>query len=178
MQIGMAVLVVFLAVGGPTTPRDAASAPRLPGLLVAASPVRTSDIVHQLPDSIRMNLLAALARGDIAGAISLYQLAYGTRVARAVYEGFRNLKGNPAYLKVTSTGSGPGANLIGFELRTGDPRSTVQLSNNFTHYAVQVGERIYDAFTGPAGLRMAEYLGRLKTHDAARIAVEVVSELP
>ncbi len=61
-------------------------------------------------------------------------------------------------------------------MRAGEPRSTIQISENFVHYAVQVENRIYDAFTGPQGLAIAEYTKRLIS--LGNITTETVSVLP
>jgi hypothetical protein len=146
-------------------------------------------------------MLAAIARGDIQAAIVLWQAHTGRQdipgwlrafqsafntinqragpcieVAKGIFEGFRNLGKAPTYLKFTSEGTQRGANLLAFEVRAGEPRSTIQISENFVHYAVQVENRIYDAFTGPRGLAVAEYTKRL--FSVGNITTETVSSLP
>jgi hypothetical protein len=36
------------------------------------------------------------------------------------------------------------------------------ITRNGYHVVVRVGDRIYDAFTGPAGMTVAEYMARLQ----------------
>jgi hypothetical protein len=146
--------------------------------------------------------IAAIAQGDIQSAIVLWQVHSGRQdipgwlrafqsafdaanqragpcidVAKSIFAGFRNLGKEPKYLKFTSEGTQRGANLLAFEIRAGDPRSTIQISDNFVHYAVQVESRIYDAFTGPQGLAVAEYTKRLIS-PLGKITTETVSILP
>ena len=97
-------------------------------------------------------------------------------MAQSVYEGFKRLGTNPSYIRFTSQGTQRRANLIAFELRAGEPSRTIQLSDNSTHYAVQVGERIYAAMTGPTGLLVTEYMQRL--FSPGRISMHVVDKLP
>lgn len=180
-----------------------------PGRVVAAPGVghtphgiRTSDVAHVLPDSIRLRMLAALVRGDIESAIAMYQLHTGIqevpkwlqafqaafsaanrvagpceRVAEDVFEGFHKLGANPSYIRFTTLGEGPAANLIGFELRAGEPSSTVMITTQRFHYAVQVKDRIYDAFTGSGGLEWAEYVRRLAVHSPVKLTWEKVGHL-
>jgi len=83
-------------------------------------------------DSIRWKTLQLLVAGDLEGAGQHYLLA---------------------------TGSSEGAaGIIGFELEDG---TVQQVSVNGFHVAVRCGDRIYDAFTGPTGMRVAEYLTHL-----------------
>ena len=159
-----------------------------------------AQLVLQMPDTLRTRILAALARGDLAGAISIWELEMGRsapkwlqafqsafstdnqkagpciEVARSVFEGFKRLGATPSYIRLSTTGTRWGDDFIAFELRAGDPRSSIQISNNAVHYAVQVGERIYDAMTGPKGLMMTEYMKRL--HSPGSLSMQAVSQLP
>jgi len=164
-------------------------------------PLRIHEIATQITDSLRLKMLSAIANGDIGAAIVAWQAHTGRQdiprwlgnlqsafqvanqragsckdVARNILEGFKQLGKNAAYLRFRTEGAHKTANLMAFELRAGEPRSTVQVSNNSTHYAVQAGGRIYDAFTGPAGLEMADYLTRLIS--PGTITYETVSHLP
>lgn len=158
------------------------------------------DSVLLMPDSLRTRVLAAIARGDIAGAVSLWELETGRnaphwlqgfqaafnavnqragpciQVARSVYEGFKQLGASPTYIQFTTAIVRRGDNLIGFELRAGEPRSTVNISVNAVHYVVRVGDRLYDAMTGPAGLTTAEYMQRLQS--PGRLSMQTLSQLP
>lgn len=151
-----------------------------------------------LPDSIRIKMLGALVRGDIRGAISLWQLhtnrdkapaalqamqdAYSVanramgpcmQVAKDIFSGFKAFGGSPQYIRFVPPGKVP---YLGWEMRGGDPRSTIQVSDLGKHYAVMVNGRIYDAFTGSEGMLLNEYLRRLVTPDGVPLW-EVVSRL-
>lgn len=164
-------------------------------------PLRINELATQITDSLRLKMLSAMANGDIGAAILAWQAHTGRQaiprwlgnlqsafqvanqrvgpckdVARNILEGFKQLGRNAAYLRFRTEGTHKTANLMAFELRAGEPRSTVQLSDNSTHYAVQMGSRIYDAFTGPAGVEMADYLKRLVS--PGTITYETVSQLP
>ena len=155
-----------------------------PGALAGGSigPRLVREAALGISDSIRLRMLALIAQGDIAGAVEYYLLATGAstaprwlvamqrafdaanrvagpcqRVADAILEGFKKLGQNPAYVRFASQKG----NLIGFEVNAGESLSTVQVSNNGSHVAVQLSGRIYDAFTGPAGLATQDYLARL-----------------
>jgi hypothetical protein len=166
--------------------------PSVPGIV--------REVVLQMPSSLNVRMLAAIARGDLEGAIALWELEMGRRapqwltefqaafnvanqragpcaeVAKSVFEGFKRLGEKPAYIRFTSTGSMRGANFIAWERRAGDPRSTFQISTNFYHYAVQLKDRVYDAMTGPTGLTVNEYMKRLQS--PGQLSMQVVSELP
>lgn len=164
-----------------------AMAPTLPDVLAFESAV---------PDSVRLKVLAMLAEGNVKGAVQYYLVATGARqapqwlqgiqwafgtanrvagrcgdVAKKIFEGFRALGQSPQYLKITSTES----ELLAFEVDAGVPASTVQISNNNYHVAVRIGSRIYDAFTGPRGLAVSDYLKRLFTPEG-KILMEEVSQ--
>lgn len=164
-------------------------------------PLRINELATHVTESTRAKMLAALARGDIPAAIVAWQANTGRQnipqwlgnlqaafqvanqragpckqVAQSIFEGFKQLGKDPNYLHFRTSGTHKTANLIGFEVRAGEPRSLVQVSNNSTHYAVQVGNRVYDAFTGPAGLEVSEYLKRLLS--PGTITYEAVSTLP
>lgn len=168
---------------------------------VHSGPLRVAAVTTQIAETTRLKMLVAVGRGDIEGAIVLWQAHTGQQnipawfrafqtafsaenqkagpcidVAKRVFEGFRKLGGEPTYLKFTSEGSQRGANLLGFEMRAGDSRSTVQISENFIHFAVRLENRVYDAFTGPRGLEMGEYMRRLVSPGS--ITSQAVSELP
>lgn len=161
-------------------------------------PLRVSPSVLQMADTVRSQMLVALARGDIQKAISLYQLGTGREtipqwlrlfelafsaenrrpgscieVARRISLAFQQLGGKPEFIRFTPQGS----RYIGFEMRAGEPRSTVQLSDLSLHVAVRLQNKIYDAFTGPQGLPGDEYLRRLVTEDGMKIASEVLNNL-
>ncbi len=61
-------------------------------------------------------------------------------------------------------------------MRAGDPKSTIQVSDIGRHYAVMLNDKVYDAFTGPEGMLLSEYLKRLMSHGGVP-RWEVVSAL-
>ena len=154
----------------------------------------------QVSDTLRLEVLKSLARGDIAGAIVMWELETGQaapqwllamqsafsvanqragpciQVARSVFEGFKRLGAKPSYVRFITTGNEWQYNLISFDLRAGEPRSAIQISDKSLHFTVQVGERFYDAMTGPAGLTIAEYMKRLDLPGS--ISIQIVSQLP
>ena len=150
-------------------------------------PLRGSDILHQLPDSLRVKMLACIAQGDVTGAIALYQLATGqeriptwlrafqaafgaanqvvgscSRVARDVFEGLRQLGASPQYIRLSSTAG----RFLSWQGR-------IIMSDNNTHFAVRNGDKIIDAFTGPAGMTTAEYLQQVMMR--GKPVIEVVT---
>jgi hypothetical protein len=125
-----------------------------------------------LPDSIRLKILARLAQGDITGAIALWQVHTGRTdipkilldlqlafqvanrrmgacgdVARTIHSGFRYFGGKPEYIRISSTGG----ELLSWQNRA------IMSDNNF-HVAVRQSGRVFDAFTGPAGMLEKEYV--------------------
>lgn len=176
-------------------------------LLLGTTPVLSApatgpvvQAVLQMPDSLRVRILALLARGDLAGAISLWELETGKdapqwllafqaafstanqragpciQVARDVFEGFKRLGARPSYIQFVTSGPKRFDKVIAFELREGEPASTIQISENALHYAVQVEDRLYDAMTGPLGLTLTEYMKRLNTHGS--LSMKTVSQIP
>jgi hypothetical protein len=170
-----------------------------PGVLHASPPgLPTAALLAMVPDTVRLKMLAALARGDIAGAISLWQLhanrntvpaalqamqsAYNVvnrtmgpckQVARDISNGFKAFGGSPQYIQFKPPGKVP---YLAWEMRAGDPKSTLQISDMGKHYAVMMKDKVYDAFTGPEGMVLSEYLKRLVAHDGVPLW-EVVSSL-
>ena len=125
-----------------------------------------------LPDSIRFKMLARLVEGDLAGAITLWQLHTGktsipkilqdlqvafqvtsralnscTHVARTIHAGFKHFGGTPEYVRISSSQG----QYLSWQNRA------IMSDNNF-HIAVRHGEKIYDAFTGSGGMLEKHYL--------------------
>jgi hypothetical protein len=158
------------------------------------APAQMTQLVLRMPDSLRVKMFAAVARGDFASAVALWEAQMGRKapqwlkafqeafsaanqragpcvdVAKSISEGFKQLGATPSYMKFTAEGS----RFLGFEMRAGEPRSTVQVSERWFHVVVQVKDRVYDAFTGPRGLPLTEYLQRLSTEPGATITRQVV----
>lgn len=182
MRASWAVVLVLLAV-----------APVMASPM-AGVPTRLIQLLPQMPSSLQARMLAALARGDLAGAMALWEAQMGRKapewlrafqaafstgnqragpcveVAKSIFEGFKQLGTSPSYLRFTAQGS----RFLGFEMRAGEPRSTVQVSELRFHMAVQVKDRVYDAFTGPGGLPLTDYLQRLTTEPGATITRQVI----
>jgi hypothetical protein len=134
-------------------------------------------------DSIRWKTFQLLVAGDLEGAGEYYLLATGAsqlprwlvafqaafsaanrmagacqRVADDIFEGFKQLGQSPTLVRFTTGNSEGAAGIIGFDLGDGKVQ---QISMNGFHVAVRCGDRIYDAFTGPTGMRIAEYMAHL-----------------
>jgi hypothetical protein len=161
------LLVVAGAASGPVW----AASPALAARVVQASVVSA--------DSIRVKLLAYLARGDIAGAIAMYeahtgqaapawlmdlQVAYGVanqaagkcqQVARIIHTAFSKLGQTPQYIAFKTRGD---EEFMVFELANG---KSAPVTRNAYHVAVKAGDLIYDAYTGPLGMKLSDYLSRL-----------------
>lgn len=149
----------------------------MPARAEPAIPVQEASLA--ITESTRARLLVYLARGDIAGAIAMYethtgrvapiwlknlQSAYGVasqvsgkcqEVARTIHMAFTHLGKNPEYL--ASHSRQRNAYMV-FELLSG---KEVAVSRNGYHVAVRSGELIYDAYTGLVGMKLSDYLARL-----------------
>ncbi|HYO59318.1 hypothetical protein [Archangium sp.] len=55
--------------------------------------------------------------------------------------------------------------------------SSTLIATTGKHFAIRLGERIYDAFTGPEGMLLEDYLQRLHS-PAGRPLMEIVEMLP
>ncbi len=130
-------------------------------------------------DSPRVKVMACLARGDIAGAIAMYEVSTGRsapawlmdlqaaysvasqtvgrcqEVARVIHTAFLKLGQSPQFIAFKTHGN---ENFMVFELVSG---KSVSVSHNRYHVAVRLGDFIYDAYTGPLGMRWTDYLSRL-----------------
>ncbi|HLL00250.1 MAG TPA: hypothetical protein VK539_06660 [Myxococcaceae bacterium] len=160
---------------------------RWPVFIMQLCAVMLASPAEAHPDSLRLKLLAALARGDTAGAIALWQAESGAqtvpkslqsfqaafntvnrvagpcvRVAKDIYEGFSFLGGQSQYVRISSTGG----NYLSWQSR-------ILMSDNNSHTAVRHGAKIYDAFTGPAGMSEAEYVKQL--HYAGALVLKTVT---
>jgi hypothetical protein len=135
------------------------------------NPFHVTDLTGAMPDSVRLKMFAMLLRGELAAAGEYYLLATGASqlptwftalrhafdvasrapnacqgAARAIAEGFRRLGQSPQLIRISSTG-GDMLSWKGREL----------VSDNNFHVAVLNEGRIFDAFTGAAGMTWAEY---------------------
>jgi RHS repeat-associated protein len=125
--------------------------------------------------SAKARVMVLLAQGNVAEAILIAEaagLAIGTRLqqiqasiqalqsrfplvsnscerlAQGTYNAFNALKLNPEFIKISNTAQTP-------YIYIGDKYVTHQ------HFAVRVGDRVYDAFTGANGMLYSQYLNML-----------------
>jgi hypothetical protein len=141
------------------------------------TPVRASVLAGA--DSLRLKMMACLARGDIAGAIVLYEAETGQaapswlmelqgaynvanqqagrcqQVARIIHTAFSKLGQTPQYIAFKAN---EGEQYVVFELANG---KDAPVSRTGYHVAVRLGDLIYDAYTGSLGMTLSDYLSRL-----------------
>jgi hypothetical protein len=152
------------------------------GSVRAATPSSALTVVQASllsADSIQVKLMAYLARGDIAGALSLYeaetgheppvwlrdlQWAYSVasqavgkcqQVARIIHTASTKLGQTPQYIAFKAN---EGEEYVVFELGNG---KDAPVSRTGYHVAVRLEDFIYDAYTGPLGMKLSDYLCRL-----------------
>jgi hypothetical protein len=76
-------------------------------------------------------------------------------VARAVSQFFKNIGGNPVFVELQAKQY----NYMSLDLPDG---TSPGITKNGYHVVVRLGDRIYDAFTGPAGMKAVEYLAKIQ----------------
>jgi len=132
-----------------------------------------------IAESTRLKLLSYLAQGDIVGAIAYYEIQTGHQapawlrnlqvaysvtnqaagkcqeVARTLHTAFTRLNQTPQYVAFRAKNR---EEFMVFELASGKSAS---VSRNGYHVAVRVGDVIHDAYTGPLGMKLSDYLSRL-----------------
>lgn len=143
------------------------------------APTTVAHSVPSIMESTRAKVLAALARGDVPGAITAYevhaghrapewlralQTAYSTKsqevgkcqeVARILHEAYSKFGKTPEFIALRANAN---HDYITFD----SPGGKIQtLTHTGYHVVVRAGDIIYDAYTGPAGMRMSSYLARL-----------------
>jgi hypothetical protein len=152
----------------------------LAALAEAGPAIPVQETVLGITESTRAKMLAYLARGDIAGAMTLYeahtgrqapawlsnlQLAYRATnqlpgkcqdVARTIHHAFSQLGKSPEYVAFRLQGS---SDYMLFELASG---KHAPVSRTGYHVAVKLGEIIHDAYTGPLGMKLSDYVLRLQ----------------
>lgn len=145
-----------------------------------AAPSLPARAVPAVLESTRAKVLAALARGDVAGAIAAYEVHVGRRapewlralqtaysaksqevgrcqeVARLIHTAYSKLGQTPEFIAIRADER---RQYMSFDMPDGTVRS---ITKNGYHAVVKVGDIIYDAFTGPLGMKSADYLTRLK----------------
>lgn len=177
------VLRLLLLAGVMAIPTPAASAPTLIPLVQQSLLTGAS--------SIQFKILTYLSRGDIVGAIALYEAetghappawllnlqgAYSTanqvvgrcqQAARTIHNAFTQLEQKPQYIAFKAKAD---EEFITFDLASGKSPS---ITANGYHVAVRMGERIHDAYTGPLGMTLKEYMSRL--HAQQGVSWELVA---
>jgi hypothetical protein len=143
-----------------------------------------------MAESTRLKLLSHLAQGDIAGAITYYEIQTGQQapawlqelqvaysvtnqtagkcqeVARTLHTAFTKLGQTPQYVAFKAN---QGGDYMIFELANGKNAS---VSHTGYHVTVRLGDLIYDAYTGSVGMKLSDYVSRL--HARLGVAWEVV----
>jgi hypothetical protein len=143
-----------------------------------------------IAESTRLKLLSYLAQGDIAGAIAYYeiqtghqapdwlrnlQVAYSVtnqaagqcqQVARTLHTAFTKLNQAPQYIAFRANQK---EQYMIFELANG---KQAPVSRTGYHVAVRLGDLIYDAYTGPVGMKLSDYASRI--HARLGVSWEVV----
>lgn len=136
-------------------------------------------VVPSIMESTRAKVLAALARGDVAGAIAAYEVHVGSKapewlralqtafsaksqevgkcqeVARILHEAYSRLGRAPEFITFRANAS---HDYITFDSPGG---KALTLTRSGYHAAVRAGDLIYDAYTGPVGMKLSDYLARL-----------------
>jgi hypothetical protein len=155
-------------------------------------------VIPSVTESTRARILVLLGQGNLRAAIEAWEVHTGRmapraawgmqaafqkanqvagaciRVARSLHEGFKSLDLKPQLVRFSPPGRDP---RLGWEMQPGVPHSTIQISDTGKHFAVKMGERIYDAFTGPAGMLMDDYLERLHAHGGKPV-MQTLERLP
>lgn len=149
------------------------------GQVSRTAPEVASRSVPSILESTRARLLASLARGDIAGAITAYATHVGSQapqwlralhtaysaksqevgrcqeVARIIHTAYSKLDKAPEFIAFKATAN---QDYITFDLPNGKVQT---LTRTGYHIVVRVGDVIHDAYTGPLGMKMTDYLARL-----------------
>ncbi len=144
-----------------------------------------------IAESTRLKLLSYLAQGDIAGALAYYeiqtghqapawlqnlQVAYSVtnqaagqcqQVARTLHTAFTKLGQTPQYVGIRALQN---KDYIAFDMANG---KSPGITHNGYHVIVMVEDKVYDAFTGPLGMKLTDYLSRL--HAEMGVSWKVVS---
>ena len=150
-------------------------------------------------DTVRGEVLKRLAEGRVADALEYWALATGqeapawllaTRtaydaskqvagacqgVAQSLHTAFTHLGGRPEFVELRNV-QRLRFPYISFKMVDG---RDMRLTTNGYHVVVRMGGRVYDAYTGAAGMPWAEYLSRLGTRSELTQTVgTVITEAP
>jgi len=88
-------------------------------------------------------------------------------VARAIHVAFRQLGHKPQYIGIKANEQHP---YMVFDMASGQ---STTITRNGYHVVVRLGEVVHDAYTGPLGMKLTDYLSRL--HAPAGVHWEVVA---
>ncbi len=89
-------------------------------------------------------------------------------VAKAIHGALSRLGERPEYLSVRSEWG-----YISFRMPDGTEQT---ITRTGYHVAVQVGDRVFDAYTGPVGMKLSDYLSRLSVVSNHSISTSVVNK--
>ncbi|WP_095982205.1 hypothetical protein [Melittangium boletus] len=175
---------------------------RITAFLLLFCLLPTRALGHPAPgdDSIKARLKACVLAGDLACVVDQYLLlkdigrapgwlvafqgAFATanrkageceKVAKLIHEGLTRLGQRPEYLRFTVQGD---VRLLGFnEISNGVLVKSHQLATAGNHWAVKLGDKVIDAYTGFGGLPLADYVARLTTASTSHVVYEVIPAL-
>jgi hypothetical protein len=83
------------------------------------------------------------------------QIGKCQEVARSIFDFFSRINGKPEFVAFRARNW----DYLTLDLPSGE---SVAITQNGYHVAVRLGGRIYDAFTGPAGMEAQVYMSRLQ----------------
>lgn len=162
-------------------------------LALVSSPARANPLIPT--NSYDAHIRNLLLSGKVADALNYARQHYGRvpdflnkyseafkvdnqkvgqcqEVARAIHAALSNLGAKAEYIAIRVKWDHPL-----FKLKEGAEKT---MSFNGNHYAVRVEGVVYDAFTGPEGMKVEEYLSRIILPEGFKITkdmIEVVSSL-
>jgi hypothetical protein len=175
----VALLLCLSSSSGAAAPLLRLEATSLLAQVPREAPKVLTRAVPSILESTRARLLAALARGDVAGAIAAYENHAGRRapewlralhtaysaksqevgrcqeVARIIHTAYSKLDKEPQFIAFRANAN---YDYITFDSPSGKIQT---ITHTGYHVAVRIGDTIHDAFTGPVGMRLADYLARL-----------------
>lgn len=162
-----------------------------PGLVVPALPLYAAGSNPLLPThSYDAHIRNLLLSGKVAEALGYAKEHYGRvpawlrsyaaafdaakqavgqcqDVAKAIHAGMTQMGQKPEYLGIQSTWR-----YVLYQPPDGKEQT---ITRTGYHVVVKVGDRVFDAYTGPAGMKVTEYLSRLSTRPNHSISTSVVN---
>ena len=105
-----------------------------------------------------------------AAAFDAANQAFGRcqHVAKAIHAGFTRLGERPEYVALRTRWDFPV-----FRMPDGKEKA---LAETGYHVVVKVGDMVFDAYTGPTGMKFADYLSRLSVPSGHSITTAIVSK--